>query len=540
MRYFVLICIFIAAGLHLAGQDITSDNEGVVSYITSQNIYVKFQSTKQISVGDTLYVSREGKLIPALKVSNLSSISCVCIPISSMEFKVNDNLISKPKPIITPVPDKQNKEIAAVPIVVTPSSEKVSAIDSTDDTTKKNRQKIDGKLSLASYSNFSNTPGGNSQRMRYTFSMNAQNIGNSKFSAESYVSFMHDNKNWDEIKNNVFNGLKIYNLAVKYEPTENMKIWLGRKINPNLSNVGAIDGLQVENRFRSITAGAFVGSRPNNIDYSFDFNLFQFGAYLGHSFNSKNGNMQSTLAFVEQKNNWKTDRRFAYFQHYNALLKNVYFFGTAELELYQKVNGVEKSDPKLTNLYLMLRYRVIRPLSLSISYRTQSSMIYYETYDTLTVEHLFNNENVQGFRFSVNYRPIKYLAIGVKVGYRSSKQDPRPTRNAYGYISYSRIPWLNASATLSVMMLETSYLSGKIYTLGLSRDLVPGKLYAGISYRYVDYNYVSYETTLNQQIGDVNLTWRIMRKLSLSVAYEGIFESTNTYNRLYVNLIQRL
>lgn len=533
MRYTVLICIFVVLGLNLNGQDNASENEGIVSYITSQSVYVKFKSTKQISIGDTLYFRRDGQLVPALKVNNMSSISCVCIPISSISLKVNDSLISKQKS--EPVEDQSNNniEVVTAPVISTPESE----IDTIKDD-KKKKQRIDGRVSVASYSNFSNTPGGNSQRMRYTFSMNAQNIGDSKFSAESYMSFVHTDKNWDEIANDVFKGLKIYNLAVKYEPSETMIILLGRKINPKISNIGAIDGLQVEKRFNSITTGAFVGSRPDYINYSFNINLLQFGAYLGHSFSGKNGNMQSTLAFVEQKNDGKTDRRFAYLQHSNSLLKNLYFFGTVELELYQKINGEEQSKPSLTNFYLRLRYRVIKQLSFSLSYREQSSMIYYETYKDY-VDQLIDNEAVRGFRFQVNYRPIKYMAVGVKVGYRSAKQDPRPTKNAYGYISYSRVPWLNVSATLSVTLLETSYLSGRIYSLGISRDIVPGKLYGSISYRYVDYKFVTYDSFLKQQVGDINLNWRIMRKLSLSVAYEGIFESTNTYNRLYLNLIKR-
>lgn len=535
MRYTLLICIFVGFGFGLIGQEIAPDNEGVVSYITSQNVYVKFKSTKAITQGDTLYVSHEGQLIPALKVMNLSSISCVCIPISSINFKVNDRLISKHKSVSETQPAIEDKDVVVTPVIVNTSQTKTDSIPSDK---KNKKQKIDGRVSVASYSNFSNTPGGNNQRMRYTFSMNAQNIGESKFSVESYLSFVHSNTNWDEIANDVFNGLKIYNLAVKYEPSETLKVWLGRKINPSISNIGAIDGFQVEKRFKSITTGAFVGSRPDYMNYSFNFNLFQFGAYLGHSYKGKNGNMQSTLAFVEQKNDWKIDRRFAYFQHYNSLIKNLYFFGSAELELYQKVNSVEQSKPSLTNLYLRLRYRVIKQLSFSFSFREQTSMIYYETYKDF-IDQLIDNESIRGFRFQVNVRPIKYMSIGAKIGYRSAKQDPRATKNFYGYLSYSRVPWLNVSATLSVTMLETSYLSGKVYSLGISRDLIPGKLYGGISYRYVDYKFVTYESTLIQQIGDINLNWRIMRKLSLSFAYEGIFETKNNYNRLYLNLIKR-
>jgi len=534
MKYFSLICIVVVLGFNLNGQVASSVDEGSVSYVTSQNIYVKFNSTKQISVGDTLFVKRGDKSIAVLKVTNISSISCVGVPISDIKLKVDDKLITKQKKLVVNLPVSVKNELAI------DSSKIVSSKpDSIIDDKKKPKSEISGRLAIASYSNFSNTPGGNSQRMRYTFSMNAKNIGGSKFSTESYISFVHSDSRWDEIKDNIFNGLKIYNLNVKYEPSESLKIWLGRRINPSISNIGAIDGLQAEKRIKSITIGAFAGSRPDYMDYSFNFDLLQLGAYLSHSYSGKQGNMQSTLAFIEQKNNGKTDRRFAYFQHYNSLVKKLYFFASAELELYQNVYGVSQSDVNLTNLYLMLRYRVVKQLSFSLSYRSQSNMIYYETYKDY-VEQLIDQATIQGFRFQVNYRPIKYLSIGAKVGYRDSKQDPRPTKNAYGYVSYSRIPWINASATVSATFLETSYISGRIYSLNLSRDLIPGKLYGGISYRYVDYQYVNYEATLIQHVGDVNLTWRIIRKLSLSMAYEGVFESENKYNRLYINLIKKL
>ncbi|NQU35163.1 MAG: hypothetical protein HQ521_18210 [Bacteroidetes bacterium] len=536
MKNIALIYMFLFLVISLQSQEIVEPIEGAVSYVTSQNIYVKFNSTKNISVGDTLMTVQDGKLQPALVVSNLSSISCVCIPILGVSLKVNDIIQTSAKQKTIDKPVLKNDEVPSA-IAIAPT---IIEVKSTESEKKTNKQKIDGRLSIASYSNFSNTDGGSSQRMRYTFSMNAKNIGESKFSVESYLSFVHTNKNWSEIKDNIFNGLKIYNLALVYQPVESVNIWLGRKINPKLSNIGAIDGLQVEKSFKSISVGAIVGSRPSYMDYSYDFSLFQFGAYLGHNYNGKNGNMQTTIAFVDQENNWKTDRRFAYFQYYNSLVKNFYFLGSAELELYQKVNGVESSNVNLSNLYLMLRYRPVRQLSFSLSYRSQSSMIYYETYDSSVVQQLTDDKNIQGMRGQVVYRPIKYLSVGVKAGYRDRKDDPKPSKNFYGYLSYSRVPGLDVSATLSVTMLESSYLSGNVYSINLSRDLIPGKLYGGVSYRYVDYKFINYESTLIQHVGDVNLTWRIMKKLSLSMAYEGIFESVNQYNRLYLNLIKRL
>lgn len=535
MRQNLLIFIFIISGFILKAQTTIGAEEGNISYITSQNIYVKFKSTKKISVGDTLFVKRNKMLIPALKVTNLSSISCVCMPISELNLNVNDKVETKQKEIEIEDDVDEVKVIKAAPITTI-----INKPDSITNEKKVNKQKINARLSLSSYSNFSNTEGGNSQRMRYTFSMKAKNIADSKISVETYISFVHRDNNWDEIKENIFDGLKIYSLAVKYQPVESMSIWLGRKINRNISNIGAIDGLQIEKSFKSIVTGAFVGSRPDYMDYSYNFNLLQYGAYVGHVYKSKlKREMRTTLALVEQTNSGKTDRRFAYFQYSNSLIKNLNFFATAELELYQNINGVQQSTFNLTNLYIILRYRVMRQLSFSFSFSDRKNLIYYETYKDY-VERLIKESSLQGFRFKVNFRPIKYLSIGAKIGYRSRKDDPRPTKNLRTYISYSRIPGLNASMTLSAILLETAYLSGRIYSLRISRDLIPGKLFGSLSYRYVDYKYSYVDSGLNQHVGDVNLTWKIIRKISLSVAYEGIFETTNNYNRLYINLTTRL
>jgi outer membrane receptor protein involved in Fe transport len=181
---------------------------------------------------------------------------------------------------------------------------------------------------------------------------------------------------------------------------------------------------------------------------------------------------------------------------------------------------------------------VIKQLSLSISYSNRQNIIYYETYKSI-IDQLLDESTMQGYMFQVNYRPGKKLSIGANAGYRFSKQDPSPSKNLYTYVTYSSVPWINASATLSATLMETSYINGKIYSLGFSRDIIPGKLYGGIGYRYVDYKFVNAETPLRQNMAEMDLTWRIMKKLSCSLNYEGTFEKGRNYERIYVNLTQR-
>ncbi|MDO9257840.1 MAG: hypothetical protein Q7U54_20160 [Bacteroidales bacterium] len=540
MKHVVPVLLLLFLGLNLKGQTLSEAKEGSVSFVTSQNVYVKFQSTADISVGDTLYVVEDSKRIPVLVVKDMSSISCVCIPVSAKKISVADKVLTQPK-----ITQASKAEVDVIPVIV-PATIIIDTASVKKELPEELKQNVSGRISVSSYSNFSNVSDF-SQRMRYTFSLNARNIGGSKLSGESYISFVHKLNQWEQVKDNIFNGLKIYSLSFNYALNKNNNIWVGRKINPKLSNVGAIDGLQYETKIRSFTAGAFAGARPDYKDYSFNLSLLQYGGYIGHDYaNQKGGSVQTSVAFVEQKNNGYIDRRFTYLQHSNSLLANLYFFGSAEFDLYNKERNITSQDttytqnnsPSLSNLYVSLRYKVIKQLSLSISYSNRQNIIYYETYKSI-IDQLLYASTMQGYTFQVNFRPGKKISIGANAGYRFSKTDPKPSKNLYSYVTYSNVPWLNASATLSTTLMQTSYVNGSIYSLGLSRDIIPGKLYGGIAYRYVDYKFENNEMTLKQNMAEMDLTWSIMKKLSCSLNYEGTFEKGNNYERIYVNLTQR-
>lgn len=546
-RFLFILTIGVFSTLILKGQSRQGQEEGVVSYITSQNVYIKFNSTGNISVGDTLFMMVDGKYLPALKVNNLSSISCVATPIISRKFTTSDRIYSNNKPS-----SKKNK-----------TEEKATAVDSVKsdpgripviDSLQKaevlkpvRKQFVSGRIAVASYTNLSNTPSGNSLRMRYTFSLNAKNIANSGLSAESYISFSHKNKHWGDIKDNIFNGLKIYNLSLKYEISKNAVIYAGRKINPKISNMGAVDGIQFELKTNSITTGILAGSRPDYQDYGFNTSLFQYGAFINHEKMIDKVNLQTTLAFIEQKNSGITDRRFAYIQHSNTLVKNLSFFGSAEFDLYRYDLKIDSSllvtdtlkvtdhSPKLSNLYLSLRYRFKSSLSMSLSYSTRQNIIYYESYKSY-IDQLLESETQQGYLLQVSYRPLKKLSVGTTGGYRFRKSDPQPSKNLYAYATYSQVPFINISATLSATLLETSYLNGNIFGLSMSRDIIRSKLSGTFTYRFIDYKYANSGTNLMQHTGEIGLNWKIIKKLSCSFYYEGTFDTRYLFNRFYIQL----
>ena len=55
----------------LFGQVTSLQLAGQVTFMSSENVYVKFKSTNGIFSGDTLYITTNGNLTPVLRINNL-------------------------------------------------------------------------------------------------------------------------------------------------------------------------------------------------------------------------------------------------------------------------------------------------------------------------------------------------------------------------------------------------------------------------------------------------------------------------------------
>ena len=94
--FYVFSLLFITGANSLCAQ--SELVKGTVSYVSSQNVYVKFASTKKINIGDTLFLQKGEALLPALRVSNKSSISCVCTRLTDDIMQVSTEIVSRQIP----------------------------------------------------------------------------------------------------------------------------------------------------------------------------------------------------------------------------------------------------------------------------------------------------------------------------------------------------------------------------------------------------------------------------------------------------------
>ena len=535
MKY-TLIIVFFLSGFTLYAQNTEELLKGNVSYVSSQHVYVQFGNTEGIHIGDTLYVLQNDKYLPALIVKNLSTISCVGTPLAAPLLSVSTKIFA------------HHRKIENLPLDVVAQKSKVAiavndlALKPTENTENNNEQKasVNGRISVSSYTSIA-TDYSTSQRFRYNLSLDLKHINNSKLSFNSYISFTH--KLGDSLR--LQDALKIYNLALKYDLSKTSSITLGRKINTNMANVGAVDGLQYEQTFNNFTVGALVGSRPDSV-YGFNPSLLQYGAFISHNIQNGNASMQTSLAFVNQMTKFQTGRRFAYFQHRNSLLKNLDLFCSFEVDLYNAKDSTNTID--LTGTYISLRYRPLRNLSLSMSYDARKNIYYYETYKSKR-DSLLEKENRQGYRFQFNYMPFKKITWGGTAGYRLQTPGSTASWNGYSYLSYSQIPFIDVSASVFATINKSNSMDGMDYGITLSRDIIEGKLSADFEYRRENYNYSNYVTTTLPNISlvslidntmDLSLSWRIAKKLTVSAYFEGTVDADKNYmGRAFINISHR-
>lgn len=501
---------------------------GEVTFANFKNVYVKLENNSHVSSGDTLLILVKTDWKKALVVITVSSKSILTTNFSQEKVIIGTKVGYYPK-------DVKEKPAIKVP-------EKIISKDLVEEEKPKAAilpitQSYNGRITVSTNGSMEKSEN-NYNRIRTSMNFDVKNINGGKFSFENYINYNRRFGVADSLQN-FKEDFKVYSLSTTYEHTNKTSFSFGRKMNFRIANMGAIDGLQVEHRYKSIFMGGFGGSRPDVLNYGHNLSLMQFGAYLANEKEKGKGMLQTSLAFAEQQYHGKTDRRFVYFQHSNSVLGNFSLFYSIELDLYQNIDSVKSNRINLTSTYLSLRYKPTKKLSISSSYDNRRNVIYYETYRSY-LEQILNQETRQGIRLQMNYNPSKYVSFNLSGFYRYQESKPQPTKNYVANVFFSQIPGVKSSLNLNFNNMKTYYFSGNIIGARVNKDLFKGKVYTEFSYRKVDYDFFNAEQpNLKQDVLGVSLNIYGKKRSSIMLNYEGTFEPNSSYNRYYITLSQR-
>jgi hypothetical protein len=518
---------------------------GKITFQSSQNIYVSFDNTEGINEGDTLYVKKNKKLMPAIIVKYLSASSCSGQSIGKTVIDSDETIIAfvaerienniqgsgiKPVMADTLALQAQNKVVdtVAVPEIKSNYIRKYTP-----------NKTYNGRFSIQSISSLDNTSSANDlQRWRYTFSFNKNNFMNSHLSFSNYIIFAYSADQWSDVKSNINNSLKVYDLTLTYKPNEKTTLWLGRHLNSKVGNIGATDGIQIERQIGDFYSGFVIGSRPNYTDYSYNLKLFQYGGYIGLFNRSNDIYIENVIGAFQQTNDMKVDRRFLYFQHSNNLIPKTNLFMSSEIDLYKRdSNNIGQTTFSLTSFYLTLRVAPSRVFSFTTTYDARRNVIYYETYK-FAIDTLFQNQLRQGLRFNTYVRPVNNLYVGLNAGYQFRSGDVQPSKNYGGYLNYINSPLFDINPSLNFVKIMSNYLNGTDAGGKLSKYFSNG-MSISIGYRKLIYQFTTVSDKIDQNIFSSDLSFILFGSLSLSINYEGVFESSTTFSRAFIDLTTR-
>lgn len=532
-RVFLYILLIIPGSILFAQSVKDTTITGKVSYQSVENIYVQFDDTQGIKKDDSLFIKKGRNYFPVIKVDFTSSRSVAGILLGNHEVKTGDVIYA----FIKIIREERDSQHVYVPIIL-PDDSVLTLQANNYVKSKVVEPKVSGRVTVQSYSNFSNQQSRfDYQRWRYAFRLNAQNIGSTGLSYSHYINFAYRSSEWKEISSNLGQAIRIYDLALSYDFSEVTSLWFGRHINRKVSNMGTIDGLQFETKFPVVSIGVVVGSRPNFKDMGFNTKLFEYGLYLSRFDTLGQRGMENILGYFEQTNNFKTDRRFLYFQHSNSAIENTRLFLSTEVDLFKKVMGKSKNELTLTSLFASVSIRPSRYVSLYFSYDARKNVIYYETFKSFT-DSIYENETRQGFRTRITIQPVRNLFVGVNYGYRFQKGDPKPTNNYGGYITYSLIPVIESGVTASITRLTGIYVDGTTWGARLYKDFNFGMGFA-VDYRNIRYKFSQNIPDVIQHSASFNINTRLLMPVYVNLTYEGDFEKNRSAGRILMNLSYR-
>ena len=93
IKYKYIILFLLLPAVLIAQSGNQSIVEGSITFISSQNVYVKFDNTDGISVGDTLLMKSGEIFTPVVKVQHISSKSVAGPSLTELKMGIGDKIV---------------------------------------------------------------------------------------------------------------------------------------------------------------------------------------------------------------------------------------------------------------------------------------------------------------------------------------------------------------------------------------------------------------------------------------------------------------
>lgn len=266
-----------------------------------------------------------------------------------------------------------------------------------------------------------------------------------------------------------------------------------------------------------------LGSRPDLRDYWFNTHLIQIGLFYNRIDSLYSSSIQNSLGFIEQTNNFKSDRRFIFIEHSNNLIPNTTSFFMSEIDFFNMTNLGIKEQINITSLYTGFNIRIMKHLNFSLSFDSRKNFFYLNEYrnqiDSLIIDNFRN-----GIKIFSSYSPINGLRLSAYYYQSKLKNERKSANNIGASIFYYSDFLFNSSFSVSLNNYKSNFINGNNFSFTISRDLSEfGNL--SLSYKNYEFNSSTSRFLSISQSLELGYSLNLSRSYNLYLIFEKNFNN---------------
>lgn len=453
MYYLIVILLFVNVYSY------SQKNEkrfGIITFVSSQNFYAQFQSTEELQINDTVYLVSNSLLAGVIKFKSSNSIAVGIIS----KVGVGDSVFV----FMKNSPTNKTEESFDRTFAETNLNQKTNLHNLQKNPVKS----YSGKISFQ-FDGYSNRLKDFSRyKIKSRYSNNNFIMENLSLDFNVQLNINSQNQNF---KKEIFKeNFKIFQFYFAYQLNKNLNLGFGRLFNPLLRGLDAVDGFQLMMKDKKETYGIIAGSRPDVQNYWFNPKNAQAGLFYNRIDSINQMEMQNSFGFFEQTSNFKSDRRFIYFDHSNSFLPYTTAFFSVEIDFYNFTNQTIKNEINFTSINSSFNVRFNRKLSLNLSLNTRKNIFYMQDYRN-QIDSILTNNFRDGFRISSSYFPIPEIRVSAHYNQSKARKGNVSSRNA-GVVLFFNAPFLeNSNFNLNYNNYNSAFLRGSSYSIMWSKNI---------------------------------------------------------------------
>ncbi len=418
MKRLILILLFLASS-SLHAETVRT----VVSYLSTQFLYIQAGERDGVTVGDSIKVVHHGTAAISLAVSRVSSSfsACELAPGAANALSVGDSVtVVTSGAIGETVPVQSSRLFESTPTVsggVLPRGSRQGV----------ERPRLRGRILLGTrYTDDRETA--NRDIFEPTLALRAglEGVFSPHTNLEVRVRLRRtDRQGWSGGINERRWANRIYQLSLRHDDPDSRLDWsAGRVLSSEVAGLGVMDGIIAGWRVNDqLRVGAFTGTVPDPVTSEFIVDETQGGGFVSWSGMGDTYSAQATLAGIGKYFQGRISRESVYQQVSGSAGYRFMIFQSSEIEINRGWRRDRSgSAMSLSSLLFQARWTPIESLSLETGYDNRRSVMTWETRDT--PDSLFDNAMREGWRSSLRWRgPLRTVwLVGGTIRTRSGKQ----------------------------------------------------------------------------------------------------------------------